>query len=96
MDAQGKILAQLAAVQNAANAVKDRDPPDMDTFWQLESTIDDLNVKLAALENSPNIPPPTDTEVQGLTIAINTLDGAVRASAAATQILAAVTAVVSA
>jgi flagellar biosynthesis chaperone FliJ len=92
MDEEDKILAQIGALQKAQSAVKNQDPPDMDTFRQLASLISDLHFRLQTVVSAPQIPQLSAQDVQNLQAAINTLETAVNQSAGATQILQAATA----
>ena len=87
MDAKGKILAQMEAIQQAQDVVRAKNPEDIATYRALDDLNTALYAKLAALANTPVIPELSDQEVVQLTAAQQTLADATNASQVASQII---------
>jgi hypothetical protein len=92
MDEQDKIQAQIVALLNAQSALMKQDPPDPDAYREIESLISDLQYRLLALSSGVEIPALSVEQVATLQSAVKVLSDAVTASAGATQILQAATA----
>jgi hypothetical protein len=92
MDEEDKIQAQLNALAKAQAALLNQDPPDIDAFQQLSSLISDLQFRLLALSSQPQIPQLNAEDVATLQVAEQRLAAAINASAGATQVLQAATA----
>lgn len=93
MDEIDRIQVKLTALAEAQSALLNRSPPDIAGFQRVSAQISDLQFRMLALAGQPQIPALDAAEVTALQQAVRQLAAAVQASAGATQILQAATAV---
>jgi hypothetical protein len=93
VDEIDRIQLKLSALAQAQSALLNQSPPDISGFQRVAAQISDLQFRMLALAGQPQIPALDDDEVAGLQQAVRLLAAAVQASAGATQILQAATAV---
>lgn len=91
MDEEDKIQAQIKSLLVARNYLLNQRPSDMIAIAHITETIVDLNARQSAISNTPHLPQVNPNVVADLQVAIQALDKAINASAAASQILDAAT-----
>jgi len=96
MDEISKLQLQLSELAKAQSALMNQRPPDVDGFQQISSRVSTLQFRLLALAGAPQIAPVDPQTVSTLQAAVRALGLAVTASAGATQILQAATALANA